>query len=646
MISPPPTPSARPIARSPRLRDALHALRTALLALVSLLACLASSPAFAQQQPSEPISVAAGPDREQVYLGDSFRFEIQITGSRDALPPDLRKAADADIEYAGPQDSSMVSTTIINGRVSTNSLTRYSFLYSVTPNKPGPLTIPSITVVVAGKPYTTEPVTVKVIEVPLSADVALEAELDSSAAYVGQPVRLRLTWLLGRNVRGFHFVLPTIDGVDMLPGPDAAPPGSPSGMPGYLNVRIGNDDQRCRVESRVINGRNVNAVIIDRALIPRRAGSFTIPPIRVDFNAEVGKRQRGVFDTPWDDLTTRERQHAITKPLTLSVRDLPSQGRPRNFSGLVGDYSIAARVDRTDASVGEPLNFAVEVTGPHPMSLVPPLDLASQPIAKSFKVPRDPILSDTTATTAVFSSTIRPRSTSASAVPPIELNYFDPKSGSYQIARSKPIPLSIKQTTTIGLDDSSEDDQSPAKPAEPAAVAKPLTNLIAARPASLPPVLAIDPLQARRWDIFALLGVIIALPLALGVLAALVRARRDRHPDLRRRKLAYSAFKKDLSRAARDTSPAAADHLAGAVRRYVARATHDDAPELTAPEAVDRVRTARGHDRASELQSLLVELDSARFAPASTLPERSVAAQRARAVVSALHKDWKSGGSA
>lgn len=613
------------------------------LAAIALAACL-MLPLSARADEPEPVSVQIGVNREKVYLGDTFRLEVQVSGSRNAQPPDLAALIDAAVTYDGPQDSSMVSTTIINGRVSTHTDTRYSFLYSITPRKPGTLNIPPATVVVGGKAFSTRALSVQVLEVPLSLDASLEASIDTQSAYVGQPVRLRLTWTLARKVKDFRFAFPDIANVDILPGPDAAPPGTPAGANGFVNIVIGSDQQRCRVESRIVGDRTVTVLTIDRAVIPRAPGTITIPPVRVDFEAATGQRQRGMFDAFWDDLTIYERQHCLSKPLTFSVRDLPTAGRPKNFSGLVGKYALAAKVDHSDASVGEPLQFAVQVTGPHPLSLVPALDLNAQSIARSFRVQRDPVLPDVGATTATFATTIRPRSQKSTTIPPIELNYFDTETASYQIARSAPIPLNIHETTTVGLESADSDaaSQPPESAPEPPAP-KSTALLLRAEPRSLPLALAFDPLASRSLRPIVWILAMVAAPLVVAAIWIVLRAARTKNPLRQRRRLAYSEFRQAVAQAESQSDALARDRVARAVRRYVALSTDESAGELTAPEAVERVRTVRGSAHADRLHELLDQLDTSRFAPGVSSSDRPSTTQ-ARTVVSSLHRDWRSGG--
>ncbi len=48
-----------------------------------------------------------------------------------------------------------------------------------------------------------------------------------------------------------------------------------------------------------------------------------------------------------------------------------------------------------------------------------------------------------------FSQTFRALSANVTQIPPIELNYFNPRSRTYEVARTDPIPLTVHGTRVV-----------------------------------------------------------------------------------------------------------------------------------------------------------------------------------------------------
>jgi hypothetical protein len=270
------------------------------------------------------------------------------------------------------------------------------------------------------------------------------------------------------------------------------------------------------------------------------------------------------MDSMFDDLSIVQRQYATTGPISLTVSPLPPQGRPTAFSGLVGRYTITARATPTEVSVGEPIDLDVTVTGPHPLSLVPPLDLYSQLNPhqgdQQLRLSREPVLASVDGAAARFTTSVRARSVAVKEIPAVSLSYFDPFERRYKTAASQPIALKVTPSLTIGAGGDNRADDELASGADQAKRA----------PLPLPPGMAdIDraarlgsyPFAARseralsRWDSPVVLGTLFGAPavsLAASSLLLLARQRRLRsNSDRHRRSRAYRIARRELNRVPR-----------------------------------------------------------------------------------------------
>ena len=151
-----------------------------------------------------------------------------------------------------------------------------------------------------------------------------------------------------------------------------------------------------------------------------------------------------------------DRSISRSQPVTLNVRPLPTQGRPANFTGLVGQFSIDASAQPTQVSVGDPIDLRVRITGPEPLDRLLAPDLARDPaFAGPFRLSADGLRLDSSQNSGsrTYSTTLRATSDRVTRVPPVELAYFDTRAGEYRVARSQPIPLTVRPTRQVTAGD-------------------------------------------------------------------------------------------------------------------------------------------------------------------------------------------------
>lgn len=617
------------IAMLPIVLRALHVR----IALGFAIACLAAThPAFAQ---SSDISVEAkAPDA--VYMGDPLALQIVVRGSKQAAPPLLDNIANltGPPKYLGAQDQSSSFTMIVNGKVTSRNDETMIYQYQLSPAKAGALQIPAIPVTINGQTYHTAPITIQVF-VPTADDTStLEITPEVTEAFVGQPIEVTLVWAIDKPVNlarvSFGF---DPDAVELVSPPDPRPAGTRQLRDNkYVDLDFNDTQVVAELGAAAINNQRTPTVTIRQIVIPRKPGRITLGPARIDFRAVVGQRQRRFGDSPWDDLNQYARKSVTAEPQSLSILPLPTAGRPADFSGLVGRYSMIAAANPTDVSVGEPIDLDVTITGPHPLSLVPPLDLRTQWNNDArLRLPREPILPSFEGAAARFTAPIRVRTDNVTELPPLSLSYFDPYDRTYRTARTPPIPLHVRQGTSIGSDEGS--DESDDKPSTP-----PSANL----PEGMaPPGAAAPSLHTRpaflaafdHWNSPLVLSLAIAPPACLLCAGsiAFIAMQRPARTDAQREARAYRAAKKTLrqSQSATDTTTAFMRYLTSALNLP---------PESTTPG--DLLSTV--HERVPEIDTRALAdalwPADAKFAQSNTGDASSRTQTNPHALLDALHQ--------
>lgn len=431
----------------------LAILGRARFALIAVLFIIANGNAPAQptgaatKMPQVTVALSA----ESVELGDSLIYQLTIDGVSAADPPGNLNAGPSKVDFLGGHDESSRSIMTINGRTTETSVLRYIMQWRVTPDRKGPGAVEGFSLDIAGQKINVPRVEFNVVEAKPNPNFTLTLESDATSAFVGEPIRMRLVWLLGNNVRsasfsgndgGSDFDIAALD--PRAPQMRGRPlqQGEPYNAVPFLNGEA--IITRSQIEQ---GGRVVPRFTMELVVTPRRAGKLEIGPFRVAMDEIVGQRSRSLFDAFMDDRT--KRSVVTSNALTLDVKALPAEGKPADFGGLVGVFAIESKAGNTEANVGDPIPLTITISGPEPLEAVRPpnLDLQTD-FASEFKPSPEGWETPTAAPLAsgerTFATTIRPKSASITEIPAIRLPYFDTKTGKYAVATSKPIPLKVR----------------------------------------------------------------------------------------------------------------------------------------------------------------------------------------------------------
>jgi hypothetical protein len=177
---------------------------------------------------------------------------------------------------------------------------------------------------------------------------------------------------------------------------------------------------------------------------------------------EQRRMPRGMFNDPFFDMDsffTHYRKKEITlqsKPVSIQVMPLPDQGRPDNFSGAVGSFSLQVEARPTELSPGDPINLTMTITGQGNFDRVrAPVFTGTDPDWKIYPPSRGEVIPESagqdgkvqtkikTKKSKKFEQAIIPRHAGLRKIPPLIFSYFDPKKKKYQTVTSAPIPLHV-----------------------------------------------------------------------------------------------------------------------------------------------------------------------------------------------------------
>ena len=406
----------------------------------------------------QSISVRAAVKSREVYVGESFLFQIQVKESDAPSKPDLSPlSSNFFVEELGGQQNNSESITIINGQMERKVRRGYIFSYRLTPRRAGTLKIPSLSVKVEGAVFPTQSISIKALAPEETEDFKLRMSLSKQKAYVGESIALKITWFIGKNVDEFRFGVPFLqDNPDFdFDNPQVDIDQSKK----YFRIPVAGEEVIAQQGQGTLEGRRFTTVSFAKIVIPKRSGTFKLSEARVFCQVLEGyqRRKRGFSDDNFFGFGRQRvyRRYVVpSNTLSLTVLDLPVQGRPPTFTGLVGKYRIVTSAVPTEVKVGDPITLTMRISGPVYLKTVPPPDLNQQEgLATRFKIPKEISSGKLEDDIKVFTQTIRARDETVTEIPPVELNYFNPENGRYEVASGEPIPLTVQRTQVITLAD-------------------------------------------------------------------------------------------------------------------------------------------------------------------------------------------------
>ncbi len=409
---------------------------------------------FAEFALAEELSVKAQVSETEVYQGEPFVLQITVSGSDSPAEPDLSKVKNFKVEPLGGHNTNSESITIINGKMTRDVRKGYVFRYKLTPNRTGHLNVPSITVKAGGGALSTQPIAVNVKKPAETEDFKLRLELSKKKCYVGEPIILTVTWYIAKDVRSFEFNIPVLeDKRFQFDDLEAASIGRKE----LFRLPVAGEEVTAYKGQKTLEGREYTALSFRKVLIPREAGTIRMSQATVVFEALVGYRRSR---DPFDDFFSPSRWGVYKKfvvpsnSLTLEVADVPEQGKPAGFTGHIGKYKIETSAAPTKVNVGDPITLTIKISGPEFLKNIELLPLKGQQnLAKDFKIPDEIAPGKVERDAKIFTQTIRATHAEVKAIPSIELPFFDTETGKYDIARSVPIPITVKETKIVTIRD-------------------------------------------------------------------------------------------------------------------------------------------------------------------------------------------------
>ena len=427
-----------------RTRIRIYLLAAAVLAAITL---LTGRSVLASEQILARVTV----ESNEVYVGEPFLMRITIIGSTETERPDLSVLEGFEVKFQGGANNSSHSVSIINGKVTRNVKREYIYNYQLTPLRAGNLEIPSIPVKAGGRILQSNSVRIKVRKPQETEDFKLRLRLSQNECYAGEPVLLKVTWYLRKDIRSFEFTAPFLatDKFDI-----EEPEVELDKRKQYFRVPVAGYEFIAEKGRDTLAARSYATLGFSMAITPREPGLFIIPEFIVACETGSSIRDRFFEDFFSEGFQTgrdRSRKYVIpSNTPTLKVKPLPLEGRPEGFAGHIGKYRISAEAEPLEVNIGDPITLRVTLEGPEFLDNVtlPPLS-GMEGFPENFKIPEERAAGQVENGKKVFTQTIRPVSADVSEIPPVRIVSFDTGSGKYRTVKTDPIKLTVNPTRIV-----------------------------------------------------------------------------------------------------------------------------------------------------------------------------------------------------
>jgi hypothetical protein len=471
---------------------------------------------------AEPLTVSAELSERQVMVGDVVTLQIRavatVNGNIEVQVPRVEGLTEL-------SRSSSEGTSISWSNVGGQQVRREQTVeVELQADKPGTLSLPGVVAAVGREQARSSPLTLVVVgqedlqsaaaappgEVapPDPGEEALFARyrVDHPQAYLGQEILVDLEIFASPNG---NFSLEEV-------------PGTPE-LDGFWTELLFKPERLTRSVEKV-NGRSYHVYRLWRvALYPLTAGERSLPSVRLTYSTG-----RGIFGGG-------RRARIRTKPVTLEILPLPTEGRPQDFvSTNVGRYALSAQVDAARVPAGKAVVLKVSLRGRGNIKNAKLPELGALDGFRAFpptvSTDAKPAL-DGLQGTKTAEILLMPTRGGRLSIPGLSLPVFDPQAKAYARLTTPSIPILV--------------DGEPAGPEAPppaVAAAPEPAQQDALRPirfrADLTP--AAEPPFARPWY-WALVAAVPLLFLALLGLERVLQGARAETPERRRRAVARGA---------------------------------------------------------------------------------------------------------
>ncbi len=372
---------------------------------------------------------------KNIDISESFTFTIKIKDIDMDPEVDLSPMLDNFSVIIGPNIGSEYK--FINGKKSTSR----SISWTIIAQKVGKLKIPKLEVILGGKKYFTDEVTMNISKKTIDesiGDMFLKIEVSDLDVRVGEQVIVTYTFFtrIASKVLSTEFPKYKNFWVEKL--------FDPAGQ--QITPDAWNDIE--------INGYKYKSIkMYEVALFPLSEGLFDLNSMIMKI--ETKEKDPGLRRLFWDDpffdtFSQRTKARILVSELkTIKVSTLLNQ--PKNFTGAVGSFSVSSSISSEDVENGTPMTFYLRLKGEGNLDNIGRPDIKFPDNFDIFdgEIVKERDITDSVSGTITWEYNLIPRKEGNYTIEKVIIPFFDTKIESWSSVASKPIKLNVTKSSYI-----------------------------------------------------------------------------------------------------------------------------------------------------------------------------------------------------
>jgi len=383
---------------------------------------LTTSMTFAQVKFDAKVS------KNKLGVNERLRIDFQMNQDGDNFnPPDFVGFT----VVGGPNQS--VSNSWINGKRSYKK----TYTYFLAPKKRGNFTISQASITIKAQSYKTTPIKIQVtaaVDIPkdpndpsylASQNIHLVAEISKTNPYLNEAITVVYKLYVSPRIQ--------VDNWNEIDTPR---------FNDFWSQNINTQGQK--VQNGKYNGEDYRFLVLRKTVLyPQKIGKLNIEPLTLDISMRVPTKRRDIFGSL---LMTRVNKTVSAGNKTISVKSLPEVGKPVDFTGAVGNFSLNVLTSKTELDALESLQVKVSVKGKGNLKLfkLPKISLPSSLEVYEPEHNEDVKTNVSGMLGSISDSyTVVPQYKGKYPIPSISFSYFDLKTESYKRLSSDEIIINV-----------------------------------------------------------------------------------------------------------------------------------------------------------------------------------------------------------
>ncbi|RLD28528.1 MAG: protein BatD [Bacteroidetes bacterium] len=381
---------------------------------------------------SAQVTFEAQVSKKKLGINERLRIDFVMNKDGDNFnPPSFEH-----FSVIGPNQS--ISNSWINGERSYSK----TYSYFLIPKKRGKFTITQATIEIEGEIYKTLPVKIEVtaaVDKPtnpndpnyvVSENIHLVTEISKTNPYLNEAITVVYKLYVSPNVR-----LSNLRELDTPRYND------------FWSQTIG--IKEFKLERGTYKGEDYHYVVVRKmVLYPQKTGKLELESLTLNISVDVPTNRRDFFGSK---VMQTVHKTVATPNRTITVKTLPENEKPDNFTGAVGEFSFKVNTSKKELKATEALQTTIEVSGKGNLKLfkLPRLTLPS-----SLEV-YEPEYTEKVSTNLSGmqgkisdSYTIVPSFQGKYPIPSISFSYFDLKTERYKTISSKELIINVTDDPT------------------------------------------------------------------------------------------------------------------------------------------------------------------------------------------------------